>query len=106
LRVHARVGPCRPVTCGSSAIGLHSHGICGRAFRPLRRHVATSPFGHNAALAVGGMAGEPRRTTNPRVRVEPQVQIAGPQLDFTDPHIADGEACWIPFDKTIAVGWE
>ena len=26
LRVHARVGPCRPVTCGSSAIGLHSHG--------------------------------------------------------------------------------
>ena len=31
---------------------------------------------------------------------------AGPQLDFPDPHIADGEECWIPFDKTIAVGWE
>lgn len=31
---------------------------------------------------------------------------AGPQLDFPDPHIADGEGCWIPFDKTIAVGWE
>jgi hypothetical protein len=31
---------------------------------------------------------------------------AGPQLDFPDPHIADGQECWIPFDKTIAVGWE
>lgn len=31
---------------------------------------------------------------------------AGAQLDFPDPQIAEGDECWIPFDKTIAVGWE
>ena len=36
----------------------------------------------------------------------PRVVARGPQLDFPVPQIADGADCWIPFDETIAVGWE
>jgi hypothetical protein len=38
--------------------------------------------------------------------VEVKSSCAGPQLDFPDPENADDFACWVPFDETIAVGWE
>ena len=34
------------------------------------------------------------------------ISCAGPQLDFPDPRIAEVSECWVPFDETIAVGWE
>jgi hypothetical protein len=69
---------------------------------------ARSPAGRRRSEVAWPKSGPRMKNAGWACRPNPagSLSCAGPQLDFPDPHIADGEGCWIPFDKTIAVGWE